>query len=62
MLSRPESLGSLLCHGLPDRAVLEGGPPEELSGPISQLLDSKIEATKQAIAEARELLGWPPKL
>ena len=28
-LSRPRSFNNLLSHGLPDRDVIEGGPPED---------------------------------
>ena len=33
-LSRPRSFSNLLSHGLPDRTVIEGGPPEEMSLPF----------------------------
>ena len=30
-LSRPRSFGQLLSHGLPDRSIIESGPPEQIS-------------------------------
>jgi len=42
MLSRPQSLETLLSFGLPDRDVLEGGPPQELLDVLDNLFGQKI--------------------
>ena len=59
-LSRPRSLSRLLCHGVPDRDVIEGGPPETIVKAFVDFFESKIAATKLACARARAELGWPP--
>ena len=60
-LSRPRSFGQLLSHGLPDRDVIEGGPPESISNAFEELFSQKIAATKQACARARARMRWPPR-
>ncbi len=57
-LSRPRSFGKLLSHGLPDRDVIEGGPPKELVNAFEDLFTKKIKSTKIACKKAREELGW----
>ena len=56
-LSRPRSLSRLLCHGVPDRDVIEGGPPETIVKAFVEFFDSKIAATKLAGARTRAELG-----
>ena len=60
-LSRPRSLSNLLSHGLPDRDIIEGGPPEELQEAFKKLFDAKIEKTKKACTKARAEMGWPAR-
>ena len=58
-LSRPRSFDRLLSHGLPDRGVIEGGPPEQIAQAFDDLFAEKIATTKIACANARRALGWP---
>jgi len=60
-LSRPPSLKQLLSHGLPDRHVIERGPPEDWLQQLDELFREKIATTKVACAKARRELGWPPR-
>ena len=60
-LSRPRSFAQLLSHGLPDRSIIESGPPQELAKAFDELFTEKIAATKIACAEARLALGWPAR-
>ena len=60
-LSRPRSFARLLSHGLPERAIIESGPPKEIADAFDELFSSKIASTKIACARAREELGWPPR-
>ena len=61
-LSRPRSFSRLLSHGLPDRDIIEGGPPESINEAFDALFTEKIKATKVACAEARAEMGWHPRL
>ena len=61
MLSRPQSLESLLSFGLPDRHVLEGGPPQEFLDVLDNLFGQKILDPKVKPALARKALGWPAR-
>jgi len=60
-LSRPRSLSRLLCHGIPDRDVIEGGPPESITKAFQDFFEAKIAATKLTCARTRLELGWPPR-
>ena len=60
-LSRPRSFGQLLSHGLPERALIESGPPEETVKAFQALFGEKIAETKLACAKAREEMHWPPR-
>ena len=60
-LSRPRSLSRLLSHGLPDRSIIEGGPPERITDVFKELFTEKIAATQQACAQARAEMGWPAR-
>ena len=60
-LSRPRSFGQLLSHGLPDRSIIESGPPEQISKAVDELFADKIATTKIACAKARQALGWPAR-
>ena len=60
-LSRPRSLSRLLSHGLPDRSIIEGGPPESITDVFKELFTEKIAATQQACAQARAEMGWPAR-
>ena len=55
-LSRPRSFGQLLSHGLPDRSIIESGPPQELAKAFDELFTEKIAATKIAVVEPRVML------
>ena len=60
-LSRPRSFNQLLSHGLPDRNVIESGPPEQIAKAFEELFSEKIATTKIASAKARQALGWPAR-
>ena len=60
-LSRPRSFGQLLSHGLPDRSIIESGPPEDIAKEFDELFADKIARTKIACAKARQALGWPAR-
>ena len=60
-LSRPRCFNNMLSHGLPDRQIIESGPPEEITQAFDELFTSKIAATKIACAKAREEMGWPAR-
>ena len=61
ILSRPRGFSRLLSHGLPDRNIIEGGPPESIATALDEMFSKKIAATKVACARAREEMGWPPR-
>ena len=61
LLSRVRSLSQLLLHGLPDRSILEGGPPEMLQTAIDQLFQGKISHTLAECEAARKNLKWPSR-
>ena len=60
-LSRPRGFSRLLSHGLPDRGIIEGGPPENIANVFEELFSQKIAATKQARASARADMEWPAR-
>ncbi len=60
-LSRPRSFSRLLSHGLPDRAIIESGPPTSISEAFAELFQGKVAATKLACARARAEMGWPAR-
>ena len=60
-LSRPRSFTKLLSHGLPDREIIEGGPPTEILKAYNELFMAKIAKTKIACVAARKELGWPAR-
>jgi hypothetical protein len=60
-LSRPRGFSRLLSHGLPDRSIIEAGPPESIAEALDELFTEKITATKAACAQARATMGWPPR-
>ena len=60
-LSRPRRLSCLLSNGLPDRQIIEGGPPESITEAFQDLFRTKIAATQRACAAARTDLGWPAR-
>ena len=57
-LSRPRSFSKLLSHGLPEREIIEAGPPEDIVKVFKELSTDKIASTKIACAKARKELGW----
>ena len=57
-LSRPRSFSRLLSHGLPDRDIIEGGPPTDVANAFEELFAKKIAATKKACARARREMAW----
>ena len=61
-LSRPRSLKTMISHGMPDRNVIEGGPPQRIQDELDRLFKDKIAATEKAAALARKQLKWPPRL
>jgi hypothetical protein len=60
-LSRPRGLSRFLSHGLPDRDIIEGGPPEDITLAFEELFSEKIAKNKRACARARKEMGWPPQ-
>ena len=60
-LSRPTGLANLLSFGLPNRDIIEGGPPEAITAAMDKFFTKKITATKAACARAREEMGWDPR-
>jgi hypothetical protein len=60
-LSRPRGFSRLLSHSLPDRAIIEGGPPESITKAFQELFTDKIAATKLACARARAEMSWPAR-
>ena len=60
-LSRPRSFKQLLSHGMPEREVIESGPPEEIVQAFQELFADKIAKTKIACTKAREEMGWPSR-
>ena len=60
-LSFPRGFSRLLSHGLPDRSIIEGGPPESITESFDELFTGKIAATKAASARARAEMGWPAR-
>ena len=60
-LSRPRSFSRLLCHTLPDRSIIEGGPPDSITDALEELFAKKIKDTKIACAKARAQMGWPAR-
>ena len=61
-LSRPRSLSRLLCRTMPDRDIIEGGPPESITKAFDKLFTTKIQTTNVACARARREMNWPPHL
>ena len=61
ILSRPTGLANLLSFGLPNRDIIEGGPPEEITKVFDEFFKQKIIRTKKACAKARAAMGWPPR-
>ena len=59
-LSRPRSLSRLLCHSMPDKDIIEGGPPESITKAFDKLFTREIQSTNVACARARREMGWPP--
>ena len=60
-LSRPRSFKNLLSHGLPDRELIESGPPADIAKAFKTLFETKIAKTKIACKKAREKMNWPPR-
>ena len=60
-LSRPRRLSCLLSHGLPDREIIESGPPESITEAFQELFHKKIAATKRECVKARTEMGWPAR-
>ena len=58
-LSRPRRLSCVLSHGLPDRAIIEAGPPESITEAFQELFRTKLAATKRACVQARKEMRWP---
>ena len=61
ILSRPRRFSCLLSHGLPDREIIEGGPPEAIASAFETFFAEKIAATKRSCAQARAAMGWPAR-
>ena len=46
---------------MPDRDIIEGGPPEEISEAFQKTFADKIKKTKKACIKARAEMGWPAR-
>mgnify|MGYP003327342346 CR=1 FL=1 len=57
-LSLPRSFSKLLSHGLPNREIFEGGPPEGILSRFSDMFKETEEATRVRAAEVMRNLGW----
>ena len=62
MLSRPRSLSSLLSFGMPERRILEGGPPQEILESLRELFGDKLSKAREQSEAARRELSWPARL
>ena len=60
ILSRPRNLKNIISYGVPERSILESGPPEKNIEVFERLFAEKIKKTKIACREARLELGWTP--
>ncbi len=58
-LSRPRSFFRLLSHGLPDKDIIEGGPPTSITQAFEEFFETKIAATTLACFRARAEMGLP---
>jgi len=58
MLSRAPSFAQILSHGLPDRTVIEAGPPQELCKNIELAIGDKLKDSELAMTAAMQFLGW----
>ena len=54
-------VANLLSLGLPDRKVIEGGPPASIRDAFQRLFAEKIEQTNLACQAARRKLKWPQR-
>ena len=50
-----------LFTGLPDRKIIEGGPPESIAEAFQEMFAAKIAKMKLACAQARAQMGWPAR-
>ena len=46
---------------MPDRSIIESGPPESIADAFKELFTEQIAATKLACAAARAEMGWPAR-
>ena len=60
-LSRPRAFANMLSHGLPEREIIESGPPEGITKAFDEFFKEKITATKRACVDARAAMGWPSR-
>ena len=51
----------MLSFGLPDRQLLEAGPPPKIQEALERLFSEKIAKTREACVSARAELNWPPR-
>ena len=58
ILSRQRSLKDLVSYGLPDRSVLEGGPPEKTIEVFGRLFAEKIKKCNSLFTEKHS--NWSP--
>ena len=57
-LSRPRSLSRLLCRSMPDRDIIEGGPPESITKAFDKLFTGKSSLpTSRAHAHVERWAG-----
>ena len=46
---------------MPDREIIEGGPPDSIADAFQKMFAAKIAKTKVACAKARAEMGWPAR-
>ena len=46
---------------MPDREIIEGGPPDSIADAFQTMFAEKIAKTKVACAKARAEMGWPAR-
>ena len=44
-LYRPREIARMLSHGLPDKSIIEGGPPENITTAFAHCFADKIVST-----------------
>ena len=59
-LPRPRSLSRLLCRSMPDRDIIEGGPPESITEACGKLFRTRIPVYQRRVRTRTSRDGLPP--